>query len=119
MSEEEAGENVAERIGLESGSSGSSGSSGVSDESEAGNSNVAWLRARSKNKDPAAYKSHPLNFDGTESTGQILKGIEGLLGSLDYAVVDILIGVIRKLWEYWDTQEGQDQEQHGGREYET
>lgn len=45
------------------------------------------------------YIEHPLNFDGRKSTARILRGCTGLFGSLDYALVDITLGVIEKIKE--------------------
>jgi len=43
------------------------------------------------------YQEHPLNFDRNLSTGKILRGIEGLVGSLDLAILDIFSGVAEKV----------------------
>lgn len=45
------------------------------------------------------YQDHPVDFDGEESTWRILRGLEGMLGSLNYALVDIAIGSYQKLTE--------------------
>lgn len=45
------------------------------------------------------YMQHPLNFDGKRSTARILRGCTGLCGSLDYALIDIALGVIEKIQE--------------------
>lgn len=38
------------------------------------------------------YLDHPLNFNGSKSMAQILRGLTGLFGSLKLAVIDIAIG---------------------------
>lgn len=42
-----------------------------------------------------SYVDHPLNFSRSVGLGQIIRGLTGILGSLEYAVVDIVIGFIR------------------------
>ena len=45
------------------------------------------------------YLDHPLNVNRSYGLGQAIRGLSGLLGSLDYAVVDIVLGVFRALME--------------------
>lgn len=45
------------------------------------------------------YIDHPLNFDGEKSTARILRGLTGIAGELDYAIIDIGLGVIEKIKE--------------------
>lgn len=45
------------------------------------------------------YIEHPLNFDNTRSTARILRGATGLCGELNYALIDIALGVIEKIQE--------------------
>jgi len=42
------------------------------------------------------YNTHALNYDGDDSTSRIIRGTEGIVGSLDKAVVDILVGIFQK-----------------------
>lgn len=46
-----------------------------------------------------SYIEHPLNFDGRRSTARILRGLTGICGELNYALVDIGLGVIEKIKE--------------------
>lgn len=39
------------------------------------------------------FLNHPLNISKSLSVGRILRGVEGIAGSLDYAVLDIVLGV--------------------------
>lgn len=41
------------------------------------------------------YKENPLNFDKSEETGIFLRGVDGLVGSLNSALVDIIVGIYR------------------------
>ncbi|OPZ96766.1 MAG: hypothetical protein BWY70_01670 [Bacteroidetes bacterium ADurb.Bin408] len=54
------------------------------------------LLKKSPNKAIEEYENHPLNYDKKQSTGRILRGLEGLFMDLNYAVVDVLLGVIEK-----------------------
>lgn len=45
------------------------------------------------------YMEHPLNFDHKKSTARILRGCTGICGNLDYAIIDIALGVIEKIKE--------------------
>jgi|SaaInl7_200m_RNA_FD_contig_71_924158_length_994_multi_4_in_0_out_0_2 hypothetical protein len=54
------------------------------------------IQATSPPKSIESYADHPLNFDSTPSTGRIIRGSEGIIGDLDKAVVDIIIGLIEK-----------------------
>ena len=43
------------------------------------------------------YTDHPLNYDRSSSTARILRGLTGIAGSLDYAIIDIGLGLIEKI----------------------
>lgn len=45
------------------------------------------------------YIDHPLNFDGAKSTARILRGLTGIAGQLDYALIDIGLGCFEKIKE--------------------
>ena len=45
------------------------------------------------------YIDHPLNFDGAKSTARILRGLTGIAGELDYALIDIGLGALEKIKE--------------------
>jgi len=45
------------------------------------------------------YKNHPLNYNKSDSISQILRGATGLLGKLDLAIIDIIMGVLRIVTE--------------------
>lgn len=45
------------------------------------------------------YIDHPLNFDGMKSTARILRGLTGIAGELDYALIDIGLGCLEKIKE--------------------
>ena len=67
-----------------------------------------WLQlllADSPDKTIAEYGAHPLNFDGSVSMGRIIRGTEGMLGSLNKAVIDIVVGVVQKISEIMKSRE--------------
>lgn len=48
------------------------------------------------------YMQHPFNYDGKKSTARILRGLTGMLGNINFAVADIILGVIEK----WQERKG-------------
>jgi len=58
-------------------------------------------KAKSTSKKAAEYKDHALNWDKKESTGKIIKGLEGLSGNLDRAVIDLGVGICQKIAEFF------------------
>lgn len=58
---------------------------------------VDFLKSKSPAKDLPEYEGHPLDFDGSDSTRRLIRGIEGLLGSTDYALADVVIGIAQKI----------------------
>ncbi len=41
------------------------------------------------------YKEHPLNMRGSMGMAQILRGLTGMAGTLNYAIIDIGLGFIQ------------------------
>lgn len=41
-----------------------------------------------------SYIDHPFNTSGSEGTARILRGLTGIMGDLNYAVVDIVLGSV-------------------------
>ena len=60
---------------------------------------LSFLAAPTGNGSIDEYIEHPLNFDGRRSTARILRGLTGICGELNYALVDIGLGVIEKIKE--------------------
>jgi len=50
------------------------------------------------------YKDHALNFSGKDSIAKILRGMEGIVGNLNKAVVLIALGVIELYNERTEAQ---------------
>lgn len=57
------------------------------------------LGAEPPPKPVESYQDHALNFDGSDSTGRIIKGLEGLLTNLNRAIIVLVIGVVEKYSE--------------------
>jgi hypothetical protein len=56
--------------------------------------NLDILKAETGKGDIEDYISHPLNLKKNKGIAQILRGLTGLLGNLNLAIVDILLGMI-------------------------
>jgi len=54
------------------------------------------FKAKSVDKSIEEYDNHTLNFDKKRSTGRIIRGLEGLLGALNFAIIDIIMGFVEK-----------------------
>lgn len=56
-----------------------------------------FLKSKSPEKKLEEYQGHTLDFDGSDSTRRLIRGIEGLLGATNYAVADVVIGLAQKI----------------------
>lgn len=54
------------------------------------------FKAQSIDKPIEEYQEHVLNFDKKKSTGRIIRGFEGLLGALNFAIIDVIMGFYEK-----------------------
>lgn len=61
--------------------------------------NLSILKAPTGEGAVEDYMDEPLNFDKTKSTARLLRGFTGLLGSLNLAIIDIIIGMLEKVKE--------------------
>lgn len=59
-----------------------------------GNPIINFLKSKTGEGSITSYDEHPLNFKNNHFLSQVIRGLTGLLGSLDLAIVDILIGGI-------------------------
>lgn len=55
------------------------------------------IKAPSGVGDVEDYIRHPLNFNGSSALAKIIRGMTGILGNLDLAIVDIVMGIIQLL----------------------
>jgi hypothetical protein len=53
-----------------------------------------FLKARTGAGSVESYINHPLNFNESKPVARILRGLTGMFNELDYAVVDIVLGVL-------------------------
>lgn len=61
--------------------------------------NFGFLKAPTGDGAVEDYMDEPLNFDKSKSTARILRGFTGLLGALNLAIIDIVIGMLEKVKE--------------------
>lgn len=52
----------------------------------------SWIKTKTGPGSVDDYVDHPLNFSESRGVAQVLRGASGLVGSLDLAVIDIVIG---------------------------
>lgn len=46
-----------------------------------------------------SYIDHPFNTSGSKGTARILRGLTGIMGDLNYAIVDIVLGSVEVVQE--------------------
>lgn len=59
----------------------------------------SWLRAKTGPGPIEDYVDHPMNPRGSKGIAQILRGVTGIAGDLDLAVLDIALGTIEVMKE--------------------
>jgi len=59
-----------------------------------GNPILNFLKSKTGEGTIDSYNDNPLNFKNNHFLSQVIRGLSGLLGSLDLAIIDILIGGI-------------------------
>lgn len=64
------------------------------------------LKAQTGQGDLGEYKNHPLNWNQSKPVARIIRGFTGLLGELNFAVVDILIGFFEMTSKKGKTADG-------------
>jgi hypothetical protein len=52
-----------------------------------------------------SYNNHPLNIKNDKNISQIIRGLSGILGSLNYAILDIILGCFGLVKEQNETQD--------------
>ena len=53
-----------------------------------------WVTAKSPDEPVEKYINHPLNLPRSPGLARALRGLTGILGSLEYALIDVLIGLV-------------------------
>lgn len=58
------------------------------------NSILKILKSKTGEGSIESYQDHPLNFKNNKYLGQIIRGMTGIIGSLDLAIIDIVMGLL-------------------------
>lgn len=58
-----------------------------------------WLSAESPDRPISEYLDHPLNFKQSEGLAQVIRGLEGMFGTMRRAIVDVIFGGMRFMGE--------------------
>lgn len=53
-----------------------------------------FIKAKTGEGSIEDYLEHPLNFNHSKGMGRMIRGLTGLFGDLDLAIVDIMIGAL-------------------------
>jgi hypothetical protein len=69
-----------------------SGFNNDENEQKSSNSIINMLKAQTGEGSIQSYSNHPLNMNNNNYVGQIIRGLTGMLGSLNFAILDILLG---------------------------
>ena len=56
---------------------------------------MTFLKAPTGDGSIEEYLNHPLNFNGSEGLAQVIRGLTGMFERLDYAIIDVLMGMFR------------------------
>ena len=55
----------------------------------------AWLTAKTGDGPISAYIDNPLNFSASPGLAQVIRGLSGMFGAMDYAIIDVVMGSMR------------------------
>lgn len=61
--------------------------------------NLEWLKTPTGDGSIESRLDHPLNFAKSRGVAQIIRGAEGIFGSLNLAIIDIVLGALEVLKE--------------------
>lgn len=64
----------------------------VQQEESGGGIDLSFLRAETGSGSIEDYLDHPMNFNNSKAIARMLRGAEGLFGSLRLAIIDIVLG---------------------------
>lgn len=53
-----------------------------------------FLKAKTGEGAISDYLNHPLNFNQSEGMARVIRGVTGLMGDLDLAIVDVFVGAL-------------------------
>lgn len=66
----------------------------VQEESKGFSISFEWIKAETGPGEIEEYISHPLNFNRSAAVARILRGLTGMMGSLRFAIIDIIMGLL-------------------------
>lgn len=55
---------------------------------------LSVLKAKTGEGSVGDYLDHPMNFNNSQGMARVLRGLTGIVGSLDLAIIDIVVGVL-------------------------
>jgi hypothetical protein len=55
---------------------------------------LEWIKAQTGDGVIEDYMDHPLNFNRSRGMARVLRGLTGLIGGLNFALADIVIGAM-------------------------
>jgi len=64
------------------------------------------LKSPTGEGDITQYLEHPLNYHESVAMAKIIRGMTGLLGNLNLAIVDIFVGLLQYLFERRTVDQG-------------
>lgn len=56
--------------------------------------NLEFLKAKTGEGSIEQYIDHPLNMSKSQGLARVIRGFTGLLGALDLAIIDIIVGIL-------------------------
>lgn len=59
-----------------------------------GNPIINFLKSPTGQGSINSYDDHPLNFESNHFLSQTIRGLTGMIGSLDLAIIDVIIGIV-------------------------
>jgi hypothetical protein len=59
-----------------------------------GRFDFSFLKAQTGEGSIESYLQSPLNFNESRAVARILRGLQGMVGNMDYAIVDISVGIL-------------------------
>lgn len=54
-----------------------------------------WLKAPTGEGKIEDYIDHPMNFNNSKPVAQVLRGLTGMFNNLNYAAIDVVLGIMK------------------------
>jgi hypothetical protein len=65
---------------------------------------VTMIKSQTGEGSISSYDNHPLNIKNNDNIAQIIRGLTGMLGSLNFAILDIILGSLGFVKEKKDNE---------------